>query len=96
MSDLQAHPDNHPKEPAQPAASPSAPQGLTRTEQAILDLEKKRFKYQGSKEQAIGRVLGLTPVAYYQQLNALIDNPRAIAAEPALTARLRAQRDLTA
>lgn len=60
---------------------------------AILALEKRRFKYQGSKEQAIGR-LGFTPVAYYQQLNALIDNPVAIATEPVLTARLRQQRDL--
>lgn len=68
-------------------------EGLTENEAAILNLEKKRFKYQGSKEQAITRTLGLTPVAYYQQLNALIDNPRAIAAEPALTRRLRLKRD---
>lgn len=67
---------------------------LTAHEQAILDMEKKRFKYQGSKEQAISRQLGLTPIAYYQQLNALIDNPRAIAAEPALTSQLRLKRDL--
>ncbi|WP_237207592.1 DUF3263 domain-containing protein [Rothia nasimurium] len=68
-------------------------EGLSELEVAILNLEKKRFKYQGSKEQAITRTLGLTPVAYYQQLNALIDNPRAIAAEPALTRRLRLKRD---
>lgn len=68
-------------------------EGLTENEAAILNLEKKRFKYQGSKEQAITRTLGLTPVAYYQQLNALIDNPRAIATEPALTRRLRLKRD---
>ncbi|MBF0808797.1 DUF3263 domain-containing protein [Rothia nasimurium] len=68
-------------------------EGLTENEAAILNLEKKRFKYQGSKEQAITRTLGLTPVAYYQQLNALIDNPRAIAAEPVLTRRLRLKRD---
>ncbi|WHS50731.1 DUF3263 domain-containing protein [Rothia sp. SD9660Na] len=68
-------------------------EGLTENEAAILNLEKKRFKYQGSKEQAITRTLGLTPVAYYQRLNALIDNPRAIAAEPALTRRLRLKRD---
>ncbi|WP_421084371.1 DUF3263 domain-containing protein [Rothia nasimurium] len=96
MSDVQPHPAPQPDEPTPPATSPSARARLTETEQAILNLEKKRFKYQGSKEQAISRVLGLSPVSYYQQLNALIDNPRAIAAEPALTARLRAQRDLTA
>lgn len=68
-------------------------EGLSELEVAILNLEKKRFKYQGSKEQAITRTLGLTPVAYYQQLNALIDNPKAAAAEPALTHRLRLKRD---
>lgn len=66
---------------------------LTPQERAILDMEKKRFKYQGSKEQAISKYLGLTPVSYYQQLNALIDTPRAIAAEPALTRKLRLTRD---
>lgn len=73
--------------------SPQPPEGLAELELSILALEKKRFKYQGSKEQAISSTLGLTPVAYYQQLNALIDNPKAIAAEPALTRRLRLKRD---
>ena len=72
---------------------PVSPPALDERQLAILALEKRRFKYQGSKEQAISR-LGLTPVAYYQQLNALLDNPVAIATEPVLTARLRQQRDL--
>ena len=80
-----------------PAPASEPPVGsthrLTDQERAILDMEKKRFKYQGSKEQAISKHLGLTPIAYYQQLNALIDNPRAIAAEPALTRKLRLTRD---
>lgn len=76
-----------PEDEASPACQ------LTDQERAILDMEKKRFKYQGSKEQAISKYLGLTPIAYYQQLNALIDTPRAIAAEPALTRRLRLIRD---
>ncbi len=67
---------------------------LTEQEEAILKLEKKRFKHSGSKEAYIGRTLGLSPVSYYQQLNSMIDNPRIIAAEPLLTARLRARRDL--
>lgn len=65
---------------------------LTARERAIIDIEKRRWKYQGSKEKAIGR-LGLTPVAYYQKLNVMIDDPRIIAAEPLLTGRLRAHRD---
>lgn len=73
--------------------SQASPHLLTPQERAILAMEKKRFKYQGSKEQAISKELGLTPIAYYQQLNALIDTPRAIAAEPALTRKLRLIRD---
>ncbi|MFW0182199.1 DUF3263 domain-containing protein [Rothia sp. CCM 9417] len=76
-----------------PESQTSSTHRLTEQERAILDMEKKRFKYQGSKEQAISKDLGLSPIAYYQQLNALIDNPRAIAAEPALTRKLRLSRN---
>ena len=34
---------------------------LTEQEEAILKLEKKRFKHSGSKEAYIGRTLGLSP-----------------------------------
>lgn len=66
---------------------------LTATERGIIALEKRRFRYQGSKEQAIARDLGLSAIAYYQQLNTMMDSPRVIAAEPELMNRLRARRD---
>lgn len=66
---------------------------LTATERAIIALEKRRFRYQGSKEQAITHDLGIPVIAYYQQLNVMMDSPRVIAAEPELMNRLRARRD---
>ena len=65
---------------------------LSPLERAIIGIEKRRWKYQGSKEKTIG-ALGITPSAYYQKLNTMIDDPRVIAAEPILTARLREHRD---
>ena len=64
---------------------------LSPLERAIIGIEKRRWKYQGSKEKTIG-ALGITPIAYYQKLNTMIDDPRVIAAEPILTARLREHR----
>ena len=52
---------------------------LSPLERAIIGIEKRRWKYQGSKEKTIG-ALGITPIAYYQKLNTMIDDPRVIAA----------------
>lgn len=66
---------------------------LTELERNILNLEKKRFRYPGAKEQVIRAQLGLSAVSYYQKLNTMIDDARIIQAEPALTRRLRHHRD---
>ncbi|WP_455121751.1 DUF3263 domain-containing protein [Rothia dentocariosa] len=65
---------------------------LTDLERAMIALEKRHWKYQGTKEKAI-TALGLTPIAYYQKLNTMIDSQRVIAAEPILMHRLREIRD---
>ncbi|WP_144793591.1 DUF3263 domain-containing protein [Kocuria palustris] len=67
--------------------------GLDATQRAILELEKRRFKYQGAKERTIRAELGLPVTEYYQRLNALLDSPLAWQAEPALARRLSEQRD---
>ena len=46
-------------------------------QRAILDLEKRRFKYQGAKERAIGAQLGMPVTEYYQRLNAMLADPSA-------------------
>ncbi|MDO4908982.1 MAG: DUF3263 domain-containing protein [Corynebacterium sp.] len=47
----------------------------------------------GAREEEIYRVLGLSPIRYYQRLNMLIDDPQANASYPLLLSRLRRQRE---
>ncbi|SCE31712.1 Protein of unknown function [Streptomyces sp. SolWspMP-5a-2] len=67
--------------------------GLGRTEQAVLALERRGFAGPGAKERAIREELGLAPVRYYQLLNALLDDRRALAHDPVTVNRLRRVRD---
>ncbi len=66
---------------------------LGRREQAILALERRGFAGPGAKERAIREELGLAPVRYYQLLNALLDDQRALAHDPITVNRLRRVRD---
>ncbi|WP_437028699.1 DUF3263 domain-containing protein [Streptomyces sp. enrichment culture] len=66
---------------------------LGRREQDILALERRGFPGPGAKERAIRERLGLAPVRYYQLLNALLDDPRALAHDPVTVNRLRRIRD---
>ena len=67
------------------------PQELTPLELAILELEERKFRYQGTKEKAILK-LGLRPIQYYQCVNNLADDPRAEEVKPALEKRLKERR----
>ncbi|MFE5142070.1 DUF3263 domain-containing protein [Streptomyces fagopyri] len=58
-------------------------------ERAVLALERRGFAGPGAKERAIREQLGLAPVRYYQLLNALLDDPRALAHDPITVNRLR-------
>lgn len=62
---------------------------LTERERRILAFEQQWWKHAGAKEQAIRDTFGLSATRYYQLLNALLDQPAALAAEPVLVARLR-------
>ncbi|KUM72325.1 DUF3263 domain-containing protein [Streptomyces curacoi] len=66
---------------------------LAEREQAILALERRGFAGPGAKERAIREELGLAPVRYYQLLNALLDDPRALAHDPVTVNRLRRVRE---
>ncbi len=63
--------------------------GLDRRERDILALERRGFAGPGAKERAIREELGLAPVRYYQLLNALLDDERALAHDPVTVNRLR-------
>ncbi|MEU1009525.1 DUF3263 domain-containing protein [Streptomyces sp. NPDC088810] len=62
-------------------------------EKAILALERRAFPGPGAKERAIREELDLSPVRYYQLLNALLDDERALAHDPVTINRLRRVRE---
>jgi hypothetical protein len=62
---------------------------LSRRDRDILAFERQWWKYAGAKEQAIREMFDLSPTRYYQVLNAIIDNPAALAEDPLLVRRLR-------
>lgn len=66
---------------------------LGERERAVLALERRGFAGPGAKERAIREELGLAPVRYYQLLNALLDDERALAHDPVTVNRLRRVRD---
>jgi hypothetical protein len=70
-----------------PAAEPT--DGLSRRAREILAFERQWWKYAGAKEQAIRELFDMSATRYYQVLNALIDQPEALAADPMLIKRLR-------
>ena len=59
----------------------------------MLAFEKQRWKYAGSKDDAIRNLFDMSATRYYQRLGAIIDLPEAVEAEPALVNRLRRIRD---
>ncbi|MQY23769.1 DUF3263 domain-containing protein [Nocardia macrotermitis] len=63
--------------------------GLDRRELDILDFERKWWKYAGAKEEAIRELFGMSATRYYQVLNAVVDKPEALVADPMLVKRLR-------
>ncbi|KAA1431674.1 DUF3263 domain-containing protein [Mycolicibacter arupensis] len=63
--------------------------GLSRREHDILSFERDWWKYAGAKEEAIKERFALSATRYYQVLNALVDRPEALAADPMLVKRLR-------
>jgi hypothetical protein len=62
---------------------------LARREHEILAFEAQWWKFAGTKEQAIRELFDMSATRYYQVLNALIDKPAAMAADPMLVKRLR-------
>ncbi|MEU5548345.1 DUF3263 domain-containing protein [Micromonospora sp. NPDC047793] len=84
-----------PEDTAEDAAAESAPEaavppagGLGDRDREILAFERQWWRHAGAKEQAIRDRFGLSATRYYQLLNALLDNPAALAADPVLVGRL--------
>jgi len=98
------HPDPAPRELAAGAVSedddgPAAGDGgrpvpaqrppLDDLAQRILAFERQWWRRPGAKERAIRDRFGLSTTRYYQLLNALLDDPGALAYDPVLVSRLR-------
>ena len=75
--------------PVPPSDLPARPGGLTRREHEVLAFERQWWRRPGAKETAIRDRFGLAPTRYYQVLNALVDRPAALEADPLLVRRLR-------
>ncbi|MCP3759504.1 DUF3263 domain-containing protein [Streptomyces sp. NPDC002886] len=69
------------------------PAGLSPDEAAVLAYEARTWPGPGAKERAIREGLGMPPVRYYQLLNALMDDPRALRHAPGTVNRLRRIRE---
>ena len=67
--------------------------GLSELEVKMLEFERSWWRHAGLKESSIKELFNLTPPAYYQLLNNLIDREEALMAEPILVKRLRRLRE---
>ncbi|NLU68071.1 DUF3263 domain-containing protein [Streptomyces sp. HNM0574] len=69
--------------------------GLSARDLAVLAFERSgRAAGAGAKERAIREELGMSPTRYYQLLNALLDDPRALRHDPVTVNRLRRTREI--
>jgi hypothetical protein len=75
-----------------PGSAPARP-GLSERDLAVLDLARRGFAAPGARDRAVRERLGLSPARYAQLLNALLDDPRALAHDPVTVGRLRRVRD---
>ena len=74
-------------------AVPASDSGvLSERDQRILEFERQWWKFAGAKEQAIREQFEMSATRYYQVLNALIDQPQALAFDPMLVKRLQRMR----
>ncbi|MFE1770318.1 DUF3263 domain-containing protein [Streptomyces sp. NPDC059008] len=75
------------------AAGDEGASGLSARDEAVLAVERRSWPGPGPKERAIRERLGMSPTRYYQLLNALLDDPRALAHDPVTVNRLRRVRE---
>lgn len=69
---------------------------MNATDRAILSFENEWWRHSGTKERLIHERFGLSSIRYYQRLNQLLDDPQALAEQPALVNRLLRVRDARA
>ncbi|THA72626.1 DUF3263 domain-containing protein [Streptomyces sp. A0958] len=83
---MTALPPNGPPGPDEPAP-------LSDRDRAVLAVERQSWAGPGAKERAIRERLGISPTRYYQLLNSLLDDRRALEEDPVTVNRLRRVRE---
>ena len=78
-----------PRTPAPATARRRTGPRLSDRDREILEFERQWWKYAGAKEHAVREKFDMSSTRYYQVLNALIDRPEALEADPLLVRRLR-------
>lgn len=61
---------------------------LTDRQKAILDFERRWWKYAGAKDAAIRETFDVSPTRYYQELGAVLEDPAALEVDAATVRRL--------
>ncbi len=80
------------EEPAVASAEPADGSGLSGLDRAVLDLAARGWTGPGPRDRAVRERLGMSPTAYFQHLNALLDDPAALRHDPVTVNRWRAAR----
>lgn len=80
-------------EPSERSGSERSGSELSERDRAVLAVERRSWPGPGAKERAMREQLGISPTRYYQLLNALLDDPRALAHDPVTVNRLRRVRE---
>lgn len=67
-------------------------ESLSQRERAMLDFERQWWTQSSNKAERIRQEFEVPPVRYFQQLNALIERPDALAYDPVTVRRLLRRR----
>lgn len=66
---------------------------LNDRDRQTLQLEEVHWRFPAAKEARVMELFGETPTRFYQRLNALLDNPDALAEYPVTVRRLQRLRE---
>lgn len=74
-------------------ATPDEEPLFTPLEEAVFDIEREFPTYGGIKDDVIRSRLDISPITYFQVLNALMKRPEALEREPQIIGRLQRIRE---
>lgn len=66
---------------------------LSEHDRRILDFAKDWWKYPGARDESLHQTFGFGPTTYFQRLNRLIDDPKAMEYDPTTVQRYQRIRE---